>query len=167
MVETKTTASDIKSAVALLAAALERESVVLRKKMNENEKITRETVNAEVEAKNNVTIQKALNADITRLKVDIGSGQKDETSSKAALDKARMSRDTMDREIAELKKSVGALQNRTAALDAENTALKSTVAKQESKRDKLHSDVTRLKDLRSKYMAEIAEFKSTGDKESF
>ncbi|MFC1582248.1 hypothetical protein ACFL4W_01795 [Planctomycetota bacterium] len=161
MTQVKSSGADVQSAIQIIKGVLDRESGALRKLLNETEKFTRETVNAEVEAKNNIVSQKTLQNEISKLKASITAAGREKDKTAAALANAKAKCQGLDKEDAGLKKDVGDLQTAVAKLNSENNSLKSEVAKLESKETKLSADVTRLKNLRAKYLAEIAEFRSS------
>jgi len=152
-------AVQVKSALEAMGVALRNENGKLRSMLNETEKITRQTVNAEVESKNNRFAQESLKDEIKSLKAKIRSAEKGKEKAVLERTEARKTNQKLDTDNTALKKNVDSLEKTTAALKSENANLKKELTKLTTKRDKVKSDVDRLKDLRSKYLAEIAEFK--------
>ena len=155
----QSTAGQVQSALAAMKIALNSENAKLRSMLNETEKITRQTVNAEVESKNNKFAQENLQDEIRSLTKQIRDAEKAKESTTLERDVAKKTSQKLDTDNAGLKKDVGNLEKVTAKLKSDNASLKKELAKQETKRDKLQADVNRLKELRAKYLAEIAEFK--------
>jgi chromosome segregation ATPase len=156
----QSTAGQVQGALAAMKIALNTENATLRSMLNETEKITRQTVNAEVESKNNRFAQENLQDEIRSLTKQIRDSQKTKESRTLERDMAKKNSQKLDTENAGLKKDVADLEKVTAKLKSDNASLKKELAKQETKRDKLQADVNRLKELRAKYLAEIAEFKT-------
>ena len=161
MTQVNPSGADVQGAIQIIKGVLDRESGSLRKLLNETEKITRATVNAEVEAKNNIVSQKTLQNEISKLKAGISAAGKEKAKTATALANAKTQNASLDKEDAGLKKDVGDLQGAVSKLTSENNSLKGEVSKLEAKEAKLSADVTRLKNLRAKYLAEIAEFRSS------
>ncbi|MFC1479559.1 hypothetical protein ACFL6F_03080 [Planctomycetota bacterium] len=155
----QSTASQVQGALAAMRIALNSENAKLRSMLNETEKITRQTVNAEVESKNNKFTQENLQDEIRSLTKQIKDAEKTKENTTLERDITKKNNQKLDTDNVGLKKDVGNLEKVTAKLKSDNAALKKELSKQEAKRDKLQADVTRLKDLRAKYLAEIAEFK--------
>ena len=59
---------EVQSSIDIMLGVMENEGALLRKMLNKTEQITRETVNAEVESRNNMVAHKSLKDEITRLK---------------------------------------------------------------------------------------------------
>lgn len=155
----QSTATQVQNALEAMKVALKDENATLRSMLNETEKITRQTVNAEVESKNNKIAQGNLKEEIKSLKNKIGNAEKAKEKATAERDTARKTNQKLDTDNTGLAKDVDGLEKANSKLQTDNASLKKELSKMETKRDKLQADVDRLKDLRAKYLAEIAEFK--------
>jgi chromosome segregation ATPase len=149
----------IQEVVARMREVRGNRGALLRKMLNENEKVTRETVSAEVEVKNLNAASRRLSEEISRLHKDVKHGGVVNAKADELLKAAREEASGLGRANSMLAAATKKLDADVRKLTSDTGKLAKEVSQLEAEHEHLTSDARRLKDLRAKYMSELAKFK--------
>jgi chromosome segregation ATPase len=131
--------------------------------LKENETLSRETVDTEVDIRRLLDEQARLKEsveDLSKEQAKLGDQVKDLSGK---VNGAEKERDLAKAKNADLKEDLEALEKTIHELTSENASLEKETKKLGTQRDKLDEDVKRLRKLREEYAKTIAKFKEEKD----
>jgi len=131
--------------------------------LKENETLSRETVDTEVDIRRLLDEQARLKDSVDSLakeQAKLGDQVKDLSGKVSAAEKER---DLAKARNADLKEDLEAFEKAIHELTSENASLEKEVKKLGAQRDKLDEDVKRLRKLHEEYVKTIAKFKEEKD----